>query len=329
MNTKITGIQAQAKKSFETFKTLRPVGAVSLVPDTENKFDPFCVGVYYGDVRLGYIPGLKQDGKYVGSELQRYIIDNKVTTATVVDYGYIDENEVFNDDHRGHLQSVNIDIDIPEDKKSGRIAGKKYIRVTDFISYFAPYGGGDQLIKWAYKQSDTFEGYQKALSKLAGDGTAMHTAIERFLSTGEESDALPRGWDNFYAKYEIKVIEMEQRFYDNDLDVTGQPDLVALVRKRNTQDQFLPTVLDWKSKKKASLKERLQLSIYSKNKRVDGKPIEQAACVCFGSETKQGYSVSVYNKQKIESTYQALKHLRKCMDACGVWIAEDKYWEGV
>lgn len=331
MIVNLTGIQAESKKSFATFQTLRPAGMVTLVHDAENKFDPYCIRVIYETqdslVCLGYIPGQKTDGVYTGSELQRYVIDNKITTAAIASYGYIDGDE-FNDEHRGHLQSVTINLTIP-DNDSGKAVGGKYLRVTDFISYFSPYGKSDGLIKWAFEQSDTYEGYQKALNELAEAGTKTHLAIECYLN-GDRSErvmgALPDGWKNFEKKYEIDVIEMEQRFYDNTLGVSGQPDLVCYLKKRGSDDPFVLTVVDWKSSKKSSIKHLLQLAIYSKNKSFDGNPVEQAMVVCFGAETKQGFSATTYKRSKIESAYQAMAKLKEVMDLAGIWIPDEKYF---
>ena len=118
MQVNVVGIKAESEKSFETFKTLRPTGAVTLVHDEQNEYDPFCIRVIYETetslVCLGYIAGQKQNGKYVGSEIQKFIIENGITTALIDSYGYIDDNGTFNDEHRGHLQSVRLEIDIPD-----------------------------------------------------------------------------------------------------------------------------------------------------------------------------------------------------------------------
>ena len=333
MEIRLKGIQAEAKKNFQTFKTLRPSGAVTLVHDSENVYDPYCIQVIYETddnlVLLGYVPALKQGGKYIGSELQRYIIDNKVTVGLVTRYGYID-GDTFNDEHKGHLQSVTIEVDIP-DNDSGRAIGGKYLRVTSFIRYFDSYGGGDGLIRWAFEQSNTYEGYKKALNDTAEAGTDMHTAIESYLA-GDRSEeilaGLPEGWDAFEKKYEIDVIDMEQRFYDNTLLVTGQPDLFCYLRKRGSDDPFKLTVVDWKSSKKPSQKHKIQVSIYSKNKSFDGQQTEQAMIVAFGAENKQRFSASIVSRDKIETTYSGMKMLRQLIDSCGSYIPEDKYWQG-
>ena len=313
MQFNITGIQAQSKKNVDTFKTLRPIGAVSLIPEPENKYDRFCVGVWFGDVLLGYIPALKQDGKYVGSELQRHILEEGIKTARIAEYTYLDGDD-FNKEHRGHLGSVTLEIDVED--SSNQVIGGDYIRVTDFISFLNPYGKSDGLIKWAYDQGGTYEDYESALSIASERGTAMHMAIESVLQpspipweTGEpDKSDLPAGWDKFVKKYELDTIHMEERFYDSTLMVTGQPDWFGYCNGKLM-------VLDWKSSKKPSIKHKLQLSIYAMNCQFDGDLAEGAMVVCFGAENKQGFSTSCMTREQIETTYEAMRWLRKVVDA--------------
>jgi hypothetical protein len=322
MEINLRGIKAEAKKEFQTFQTLRPSGVVSLVHDPDNEYDKFCIRVVYETadslVCLGYIPAKKVGKDYVGSEVQKHIIDNGLTVAMIKDYAYTDtDGETWNHDHVGHLQSVTIDLEVPEND-SGKIIGGRYLRVTDFISYFSPYGKSDGLIKWAFEQSDTYEGYREALNKTAEAGTAMHSTIEAALR-GEKADGLPAGWDAFVKKYDLDPCYMEKRFYDNDLMVTGQPDFVGFCNGKLM-------VLDWKSSKKPSLKHAIQLAVYAKNAQWDGKKPEGAMVCCFGAENKQGFSTSTIDAAKIESIYIGMKHVRAAMDACGVWISEDKHY---
>ncbi len=310
----ITGIEAQAKKNFETFKTLRPVGAVTLKHEPDNLYDPFCIGVWYGDIMLGYIPALKEVGEYVGSELQRRILEDGITTAQISGYGYLDGKEDWNDEHRGRLGSVRLTVREIEDTCSPVIGGD-YMRVTEFIGYLNPYGKSDGLIKWAYSQGNTFDDYEKALSLTAEAGTAMHTAIHEDLA-GRASTGLPAGWAKFREKYELDTVRQEERFYDSTLMVTGQPDWVGLCDGKLM-------VLDWKSGKKPSLKHKLQLAIYAKNSQFDGKECEGAMVVCFGAENKQGFATSSMTKEQIDTTYEAMRWLRKVVDAVA-YVSKDK-----
>ena len=316
MKFTITGIEAQAKKQCDTFRTLRPVGAVLLKHEPENLYDQFCIGVWYGKTLLGYIPALKDGGKYVGSELQRKILKDGITTAKIDGYGYID-GENWNDQHKGRLGSVRLDIGI-EECFSPTIGGD-YMRVTEFIGYLNPYGKSDGLIKWAYSQGDTYEKYAEALNKTAEAGTALHSYIEaELLGKPPEGDAgrFLTAWENFKNKYELDTVWMEQRFYDSTLMVTGQPDWFGYCDGKLM-------VLDWKSGKKPSLKHKMQLAIYARNCQFDGKEAEGAMVVCFGSENKQGFATSCMTKDQIDTYYEAMKHLRKVVDAVA-YVSRDK-----
>lgn len=336
MEFNITGIEAAGKKMFETFSKLRPTGFVTLVPEPDNKYDPFCIGVFYGDVRIGYIPALKEGGVYVGSELQRYIIDNKLAQLPIVKYAYIDQKGSWNDQHVGHLQSVTLCLPTEEVEAT---ADEKYTRVTEFISHFNDGGKSDNLIVWALEKVRNFlkvltaqaaldiilrdksfaEIYQSILQETADDGIAMHARIEEYFRwptscpdmpyPKELLDKLPAGFINFIEKYQPKVAYMEERFYDDTLMVTGQPDMVCYINGKLV-------VVDWKSSKAVSMKHRLQVSIYAKNAKHEGNLAIGAMVVCFGAPTKQGYSLGALDLEKINRYYEAMKHLRSVIDIC-------------
>ena len=321
MEIKITGIQAAGKRNFKTFSELRPTGVVRLIPEPDNEYDKYAVRVDYRDTQIGYLPAQKsgETGKYIGSDIQKHVVENNITTAMIKKYCYVDGDD-FNNEHRGLLGSVTLSVDVEDMSSGGRAFGARYQRVTSFISYFDPYGGGDGLINWAFDNGNTFEEYKEALNKTAEDGAAMHDAIESCLK-GEvyDKDLMPKGWDAFVKKYEPDLCYAEQRFFDNTLMVTGQPDFVGYINGELA-------VVDWKSSKKPSIKHALQVSIYAKNAQWNGEEPSAAYVVAFGAENKQGFSVTRIDKEKIESNYIGMRLLRQCMDACGVWIS--KYWEG-
>lgn len=316
----VSGILKAAAKNCDTFRTLRPVGAVRLIRDTENAYDPFAIEIWFDDVRLGYVPGQKVGGVYVGSELQKKIIEDKIYTARITErgYSYTETNgKTWNNEHKGVLGSVELEIGV-EDVASPAIGGD-YMRVTEFIGYLNPYGKSDGLLKWAYDQGDTYEKYAEALHKTAEAGTSLHSYIEsELMGKPSEGDVgrFSHGWEKFKEKYELETIWMEERFYDSTLMVTGQPDWFGYCNGKLM-------VLDWKSKKKPSLKEQLQLSIYAENCQFDGLKPEAAMCVCFGSEQKQGFATATYKREKIETTYEAMRHLRKVVDAVA-YVSRDK-----
>ena len=190
--------------------------------------------------------------------------------------------------------------------------------------------------------------YKRALNLTADKGTLMHGAIEGYLegkreffrinisdlsvsnsslwnkySIGGTDGVLelpidewqPAGWAHFIDTYEIDVCYMEERFFDNELMVCGQPDLVCFIRERKKKDAKLSLmVLDWKSSKKPSIKHKIQISIYAKNVQWDGQKVDAAVIVAFGSPNKKGYATSKVTAEQIENNYLGMKHLRKAVD---------------
>ena len=300
--------------------TMRPIGCVSIVPEPDNPIDGDALSITYKGRHIGYVPK---------GHIQEYIAENAITTATVSEYMYIGDPEKhppkgWNAVNDGVLGSVTLEV-ATEEEDSGRVFGGRYLRVTRFLKYFEPYGGGDGLIKWAFDQGNTFDDYREALEQTAVAGTAMHEAIECELR-GEGTDltrlSLPSGWDAFCKKFEPELCYAEERFFDNELMVTGQPDFVGYI---TVDGERVLAVVDWKSSKKPSLKHKLQLAIYATNAKWEGEKPSHAMVVAFGAETKQGFSASVIDSEKIGSYYMGMRHLRACMDAVGVYIKE--YWE--
>lgn len=336
----ITGIDAQAKKNNVQFSTLRPAGAVELRRDELNAYDPYAIEVWFGDVQLGFVPGCKVNGEYVGSDLQKTIIRSGITTASVERYAYKDGDN-FNEEHKGLLGSVTLNLEMP-DNDSGRVIGGNYMRCTQFIGYLSPYGGNsDGLIRWAFDQAvdgvdeycptdseELFDAHKKALNNTCERGTALHLYIESDLrgepTTGlldafPEISDFPNIWARFRDKYELDPCYMEKRFYDNTLMVTGQPDFVGFCNGKLM-------VLDWKSSAKPSMTHELQLAIYAKNAHWDGEKVEEAMVVCFGSDNKQGFATRTIKRDKIERIYSGMVLLKQVMDLCGVYVRE--YWNG-
>jgi hypothetical protein len=84
-------------------------------------------------------------------------------------------------------------------------------------------------------------------------------------------------------------------------------------------------VLDWKSGKKTQLKHRIQIAIYAKNIVWQEEKPEVAVVVYFGSDAKQGFSVSVVDIESIENYYLATKHLKELMRLTNAPVNESKY----
>ena len=162
---------------------------------------------------------------------------------------------------------------------------------------------------------------EEALNECAENGTLMHDSIEESFKLTEKVSLshLPDGWDNFVEKYKPEFVYGEERFYDNNLMVTGQPDFVGYIEWKGKR---IRAVVDWKSSKKPSMKHKIQASIYSMNCSIDEQPIEGALIVAFGADTKQGYSVGYVDREQIESNYLAMEHIKKAMECVGVYIDE-------
>ena len=310
MLLKLVGVTFATDHNPE-LKQLRPSGSVSFEAEPDNEYDPHAVKVMYKDQHIGYVPK---------SEIaQKTALE--AGTARIVDYAYYDSDIKWNESHIGQFQSMTFEIgDVEMD--NGRIIGGRYLRCTKFLKYFDPYGGGDGLIRWAFSQGTTFEEYEEALNTCAEDGTLMHDAIENYFRTGEFTEGrkyLPEGWKNFVEKYEPEFIYGEERFYDNNLMITGQPDFVGYITWKG---QRIRAVVDWKSSKKPSMKHKIQASIYSMNCAIDEQPIEGALVVAFGADTKQGFSVGFVSREQIESNYQAMEHIKKAMECVNVYVDE-------
>lgn len=307
MILKLVGVTFATDHNPE-LKQLRPSGVVSFEAEPDNEYDPNAVKVMYKEQHIGYVPK---------SEVAQTAA-LEAGTAKIIDYAYWDSDIKWNENHIGQFQSMTFEIgDVEVD--NGKIIGGRYIRCTKFLKYFDPYGGGDGLIKWAFNQGSTFDEYEEALNQCAEDGTLMHDAIENWLRDGTESDLLPTGWDNFVNKYSPEFVYGEERFYDNNLMITGQPDFVGYI---DWKGQRIRAVVDWKSSKKPSMKHKIQASIYAMNSSIDEQPIEGALIVAFGADTKQGFSVGYVSREQIESNYLAMEHIKKAMDAVGVYIDE-------
>lgn len=295
-------------------KELRPSGAVSFEKETDPsvlEHDENAVKVMYKGDHIGYVPKSP-----IAQETAL-----EYGTARIVDYAYYDTDLKWNTSHIGQFQSLTIEIgDVEID--NGRIIGGNYLRVTQFLSYFNASGSMTGLIKWCFKQGTTFEEYEEALEKCAEDGTLMHEEIENYFDSDsweeKENSYLPKGWDNFVKKYKPEFSWGEERFYDNDLMVTGQPDFAGYIEYKGRK---VPCLLDWKSSKRVSTKHEMQISVYAMNSKVDNQDVEGAMVVAFGSDNKQGFTTKWLTRESIESNYLACKYIKKAMECVNCYIS--------
>jgi hypothetical protein len=300
-------------------KTARPTGAVTL-KGVQFQGD-LAVEIWQGGVQLGYVPK--------ASGILSECADAGMGTVTGYKYHHPDWQEMgipkWNDDHIGELKSVEISVGL-EVEPDGEVIGGQYMRVTSFLGYLSTSGTMDNLIRWAYKQGDTFDKYKAALGSTCVAGTSMHDSIEEYFNESGKGNLshLPEGWDGFVERFEPETCYMEQRFRDNTLMLTGKPDWVGYITHPKTKRRVL-AVLDWKSSKAVQLKHRLQLAIYAKNSSFDGDVPEIAMVVAFGSKTNQKYSIGKIDHEQIENYYTACLHLKKVIELAGCPVDKTKY----
>lgn len=158
-----------ADTSNNDVKTLRPVvgSAVKLVAEPDNKHDKNAVAVYWNNHKLGYVPSIKT--------LQESSLNHKI--GTVLSYGYTEDGgNNWNDEHKGKLGSVKIGLGKAkvEDDFSPAV-GQLKPRISSILSYLNYTGNVDGLIRWAFQNADSFDGYKDALQKLL-------TKVLRFIT---------------------------------------------------------------------------------------------------------------------------------------------------
>ena len=313
----VSGITFAMKENPE-LKTARPKGVVSFVAEPDNKHDSNAVRI-------------EQDGKfwgYVPADRDSQSNAKKFGTGRISSYKYHHPDwkkmgiNKWNDDHIGHLKSIEIVIDDPKNP-SGKIIGGRYMRVTSLLGYLNSGGTWDRAIKWAFDQGDSYEKYCSVMDNLQEVGTAMHDSIEKYFETGAKDEALPDGFDHWREKYNPATIYQEQRFWDDELMVTGKPDWVGMI---NYKGRDVLACVDWKSSKQVKLTHKMQASIYAKNIEVDGVKPEISMIVAWGNEkNKCGYAHSIVDNSEIERYYLASKHLKAVLDIAECPVNESKF----
>jgi hypothetical protein len=180
--------------------------------------------------------------------------------------------------------------DKPSFTKSHTEDGIEYQSITSFLSTYPSYV--DPLIKWAIEKFTNIEEYEEFMKKAAEEGTAMHEQCERMLK-GEDED-FP-GMQSFMQKYNPEVISMEETIFDKELGLAGKYDALLKICD-------LSVLIDWKSSKSVQEKHKAQVAFYAHN-----KGAQEAWVVCFGTENKQGYSISKVDIAKYYKRVALLK----------------------
>ena len=306
MNTfNVAGITFAIKENSQLEK-LKPNGIVKFIPEPGNVHDANAIQIKLNDLFLGYVP----KGRY-----QK--LAKKLKTGRISSYKYHHPDweklkiPKWNDDHIGNLKSIEIVLE--SDEPENKVIGGRYMRVTSLLSYLSEQGNFDGLLMWAFSQGSTYQEYSEKLKDIADSGTVMHEAIENYFKNSiTDNPNLPKGWNNFVEKFEPIPLQLETRFWDNKLMVSGCPDFVGVVKYKDVDTSC---VIDWKSSKKCKIKFKIQASIYAKNCEVAGEqPPEKAFIICFGADNKQGYSVTVLDREEIENYYLVARHLQQVID---------------
>jgi len=155
--------------------------------------------------------------------------------------------------------------------------------------------------------------YEELLNKTADAGSEMHELIENYLDACKEFNCaaghpevdklyelMPDNVKRFFDKIgSFKVLEVENRVFDDKLMVAGTGDAKLLVG-----DDVVK--FDWKSSKAVHVKHKVQVGFYAKNDDCD-----YGCVVCFGAKNKQGFSVSKVDK---DSAYDILLLMKQIKD---------------
>lgn len=134
---------------------------------------------------------------------------------------------------------------------------KKYIRVTEILYPFSGLSKIDEAV----------------LANAANRGTKVHSICEGIIEgLGEWGvDAETKGYVDSFKKWwspAYKVLAMEKRFFDDELGITGQADLIL-------ENEWGATLLDIKTPLKPSKTWSLQGSAYAHMARKAGFQISK------------------------------------------------------
>jgi cyclophilin family peptidyl-prolyl cis-trans isomerase len=286
----VVGITFRNKEKI--FETMRPSGEVLLLrkpfinESDPEKSDPLAVEVWHEGVHLGYVKK--------GSFAQEFLAENTdIHKASVSGYAYATKEGdklLFNDDHKGILSMVRFtiehgDSDVVFDEDNNYIInGIRYARASKVVKYINPAPENDFLDRWKIDTFPSYQDYRKYMAEASRNGTAMHKAIENFVLNGQDGIQIPPGFHNFWKKYSPRVIKTETMVKDDVLGVAGTYDILIDVDEKGVGPCMV--LADWKSGKAPSLEHKIKTSWYATQA---GAP--QAWIVCFGANTKQGYSL--------------------------------------
>lgn len=299
---KLAGITFRIKDR-PTIGDLRPqIGdELTLEADRDNKFDRFAVKVFWENNFIGFVP------KGVNEWVHNCNDSDSTLSAYVKSVGYLD-GESWNNDEKGIFQAMEFDIHGKEAK------GWDYLHASS-IGDIMPGGNVDPLIQWCYKNYKTYDEYKEGLNGYAEAGTELHDKIEEYLEALrwyqndksvpptdtmdgfiEKLKELPKNARGFFDKLGCKVLSLEEKVIDHDLQIQGRYDAFLEVNGHKI-------LFDWKSSKAVQKKHKYQVAWYAKQ--VGAK---YGAVVAFGAQNKQQYSVCVF---EVDKYYEQIAHHRR------------------
>ena len=327
MIAKVNGITFRVKENPEV-RNLIPIGYCELVhdpfihPTDSSKSDPLAVKVFYNGIFIGYLGKNtpEREAFFAAKE------DGLTVSAIVYEYSYAEYDSdfhiidgTFNHKDKGYLASVSLQIESAVTGTYYNIEGIKHIRATqvcgliDEKGFILPF----PLYNWMttdklspkgtrFKAKDdqghvsfidriplSYDQYVAKAELTSTKGTALHTACETFIKTGEQLPALPFGLKNFLRDYNVMPINMEQVVKRNTHGpVAGRYDMLAEVEHKKITGRV---IIDWKSGSQMKLAYAIQTSFYARETQSVGSII-----VLFGTKNKCGYSAKVLTKEDIK-----------------------------
>jgi len=292
MEFKTAGITFRIKENPEIAK-LRPKGKVKFIPEPDNKNDKngnIPIAIWYKDYHIGYVPS-SCNANWSHKE------------GVVKECAYIDDEGVLNNNGKGRLVSVPIEID---DKIEILKFGDDEVTYDDNTHTYTDSQGKllsasklasqlhqdfDRLIMWAFDQG-SYEGYRAELKRSSEEGTRIHDVCERAI----KGEIVDHPVMNFIKDNSPKLISSEEIVYDKDIRVVGRYDAKVSINGKTV-------LIDWKNGTKKD-KYWIQLAFYAKQLGADEMWI-----VSFKTKAKRGYSVS--KNTDISKWYNIGTHLAK------------------
>jgi len=322
--SKVTGITFRVKENDE-IKTLRPKNAEVMFkhipfihPTIPMYNDANAVQVWIGKLFIGYLPkGSAEREAVIGAMKSGEDVKGKV-----VDYSYAEYDTnlnvidgTWNDNHKGYIGSIVIEINVTQTSAHYEIDGEKYNRATKISGLLNTMEFVLPEFLWKWMAEPSYELYAKKMDRVTKKGTAIHKSAEDYLKTGIIEEDTPVGVVNYCKDYGIEPIEIEGLVKSVWHKVAGRFDLFAkgLIKAKNVKSPTPPAcdrrgniIVDWKSGKTMKIQYMLQLAFYSKMKKADGFTI-----VFLGGKNKCGYSAVSFTKKDIDILYAVFVQLAK------------------